>query len=107
MNYKKPRNISASLVEAGGTTSASIIGASSITVNQIEIGDKQTAKITVDRLVECESKIPPDAKQAVRDFIKEQIQQLAEDVDKIVINVPEELTEYIDVILEIIQKVAG
>ena len=107
MSEHEPRNITANQIEEGDTHSASIMVPVTITANQVEIGDTQTAKITVDQAVEIESSIPPDAKKAVKDFIEEQINQLSEAVNDFTINIPEELIQYMDVILEIIQKITG
>ena len=107
MNNDKLRSITANQIEEGDTQSASIVVPVTITANQYEIGDTQSASITVEQAVEIESRIPPDAKQAVKDFIEEQIHQINETVGEFTFNIPEELGRYMEIILEIIQKIIG
>ena len=107
MNNKTPRNITANQLEEGDTQTASFMVPVTITANQVEMGDTQSASITVRDAVELESKIPADAKQAIRDFIEDQIEQLNEATGEFILNIPEQLVQFSDVILEIITKLTG
>lgn len=107
MNKRKPRTITANQVEEGDTQVATVMVPVTISANQLEKGDSQAAYITVEQAVEIESRIPPDAKQAVTDFIKEQISQFDEALGEFIINFPDHLTPFIEAILDIVKLVTG
>ncbi len=64
-----------------------------ITAHQIDDEDTQSGSIIVGDLVEAESKISPDVKQAVNDFIEQQMHRLNDVIGEFVINIPEELIQ--------------
>ena len=107
MSNEKPRSINVNQFKKGDTQSASIMVPVTITANQFEKGDTQIASISVSDAVELESGIPPDAKQAVKDFIEDQISKLDEAVGEFILNIPDELVQYLETILEIISKLTG
>ena len=65
------------------------------------------ATLTVERIsevVEAEKKIPDDVKNAIKEFLENLKDQVIEALGKQVeVNIPEELSQYTDLIIEIIK----
>ena len=107
MKNEKPRSITANQFEKGETQSASIGVPVTITANQIEKGDTQAAFISVEEAVKLKSEIPRDAREAVKDFIEELISQLSDAVGEFIVKIPDELIQYTEAIMDIICKSTG
>lgn len=102
--YKKLASISANVLEEGDKTSATFTIPVNITANVFEEGDIIQASILAGQAVELASDIPPDAKKAVKDFICEKLASVKEDVSELIITIPDELTQYSEIIVEIISR---
>jgi hypothetical protein len=65
----------------------------------------------VERLVEAvelASDIPRDAKEAIKDFVKETYQNLWENLEELInLSPPTELVEYWEFVIELVQKLIG
>ena len=63
---------------------------------------------SVVKAVELSSDIPPDAKKAIKDFVKESFHNLWDSLEELVnLKPPSELLEYWDLVIEIVQKIIG
>ena len=66
-----------------------------------------TVNLTVEKIskvVEAESRIPPDIKLAVKEYLENLLNEAIEALGKQVeISIPEELSQYTDLIIEIIK----
>lgn len=62
------------------------------------------AKAEVIHRIELSTDIPEYAKQAVKDFVAQAWDQLVSDT---LSNIPDEITDYIDIVMEIVRSVMG
>jgi len=70
-------------------------------------GDIATYVNRADEMVEIETRIPHDAKVAVKDLLRETLQNVSNTAKEIIIDIPEYLSEFTEVILEIIKVIFG
>lgn len=71
---------------------------------QDTISVADSAKAEVIRRIESSPDIPDAIKHAVKDFVHQQWDQLVSDA---ISNIPDEITDYIDIIMEIVKSVMG
>jgi hypothetical protein len=57
----------------------------------------------ISEAVELEHKLPPDIKMAVKDFIKEVLDNVTDLGSDIVVNIPDSLASYSESIIEVIK----
>ena len=74
---------------------------------RIQGGEVEFTVSKITDAVDIESSIPPDAKKAVKDYLIEVLKNIAESTQEIVLNIPSELSQYSDVILELIKSILG
>ena len=71
---------------------------------EIHGGEVNFSVERIAEAVELETRIPPDAKMAVKDYIESVLRDAGEIVENIIGNIPQELSEYSEVIIEIIKS---
>lgn len=74
---------------------------------QISGNDAVLTSTQIEQAVKAESRIPSDTKKAVIDYLKDAIQNTAENVTDIVLNLPNELSKYAEVIVDILRVLLG
>lgn len=81
-----------------------ITGSSNIYLDGVSVSATATVEDAVNA-VEVSSDIPPDAKRAFKDFIRENFQSLIENLSNLEnYTVPDSLTEYWPIVIEIFQR---
>ncbi len=69
------------------------------------------ATITLEKVtdaIELSSDIPYDAKMAVKDFVKENFEEIIKNIDSISnLDVPQEIIEYLPELIEILKVISG
>lgn len=85
----------------------SITGSLNATIGDVTVSATGTVQDAVNA-IEVSSDIPVDAKQAIKDFVQEKFDVLKEHAyDLINFQVPESITEYWPIVVEILQRIFG
>jgi hypothetical protein len=74
---------------------------------RIVAGDVGSYASRTSEIVDIETRIPTDSKSAVKDVIVESLQNFSDSVTEIVINIPQNLSEFTEIIFELIKLIIG